>query len=97
MRAPAVGLFFAESDESELVNAVRDTTVITHAHPLAIEGAVLIALATAMAYQELPTESMLERLQAHATSPEFRTRLQKAESWLLSDARPAPQLVAAEL
>ena len=46
MRAPAVGLFFATDNEEKLVKAAYETAAVTDAHPLGLEGAVLIALAT---------------------------------------------------
>ncbi len=97
MRAPAVALFFAEADETELVNAVRDATMVTHGHPLAIEGAVLIGLATAMAYHDATSESIIGRLGPHAASPEFKTRLRRAGKWLGSEAIPAAQAIATKL
>src|SRR5690606_27131421 len=45
MRAPVVGLFYA-TDSNRLADAARASTQITHAHPLAIEGAVVIAATT---------------------------------------------------
>src|SRR5262249_50393892 len=44
MRAPVLALFYAR-DRDSLLNAARISAMVTHAHPLGIEGAVLIALA----------------------------------------------------
>jgi len=44
MRAPIVALYFYDNRE-EMLSAVQKVSEITHCHPLAIEGAKLIALA----------------------------------------------------
>jgi len=46
MRAAPLGLFFHDN-ATELVRAAESSSSITHAHPLGIEGGVLIARATA--------------------------------------------------
>ncbi len=48
MRAPVIGLAFAGQPDA-LIAAARDSASITHAHPLGMEGAVLLASATALA------------------------------------------------
>src|SRR5262245_48533802 len=48
MRASIGGLFF-QSRADELVETARIAASITHAHPLGIEGAVLVAVATGAA------------------------------------------------
>ncbi len=97
MRAAAAGLFFAADSEEELIKAVCDTAVITHAHPLGVEGAVLIALATALACNDTNSRSIIERLCRRAESPEFVSRLHKARAWLQGGSVIAPRTVAAEL
>ena len=97
MRAPAVGLFFATDIEGKLVKAACDTAAVTHAHPLGREGAVLIALATALAYNDASSQSIIERLCQRAESPEFVSRLLKARTWLQEGGNVAPRTVAAEL
>ena len=52
MRAPIIGLFY-HKNSNDFIDAVRGSAVITHAHPLAIEGAILIALATSLALDKL--------------------------------------------
>lgn len=63
MRAPVIGLFLARSPE-ELADAARLSASITHAHPLGMEGALLLASATALA---LGTPAPLAILQGAAT------------------------------
>ncbi len=87
MRAPVVGLFFA-ARPSELREAARLSAGVTHAHPLGVEGAVLVAVATATA---LTTDDPFEILQAVAAgsqSPAYNERLGLAGKWLASDEAP---------
>ncbi|MFC1512369.1 ADP-ribosylglycohydrolase family protein [Candidatus Latescibacterota bacterium] len=97
MRSPVVGLFFASDNEDELIKASRTSAAVTHAHPLGREGAVLIALATALAYNDTSSPDIIERLCQCAETPEFLSRLHKARELLRSGSNVAPQTVAAEL
>jgi len=97
MRAPAVGLFFAENSDADIARATRDVAAITHAHPLASEGAALIALATALACSGADNNEMLHRLSQCAESREYLDRLTKARAWLEEGEVVAPRQVAAEL
>ncbi|MBF0327809.1 MAG: ADP-ribosylglycohydrolase family protein [Nitrospirae bacterium] len=97
MRAPVVGLFFADDNEDYLVKAASASAEVTHAHPLGREGAVLIALATALAYNNKSSEEIIERLCQRVEAPEFLSRLRIASRWLQAGSNAAPQTVAAEL
>jgi len=63
MRAPVVGLFRCSSLETVAADT-RATAVITHAHPLGQDGAVLVALTVALALQNRPREEIWEELDA---------------------------------
>ena len=97
MRAPAVGLFFSADSENNLVKAASASAAVTHAHPLGREGAVLIALATALAYNDISSPEIIERLCQCSELPQFLSRLHTAGSWLREGNDIAPQKVAAEL
>jgi poly(ADP-ribose) glycohydrolase ARH3 len=97
MRAPILGLFFATDNEDELVKAVYASTVVTHAHPFGREGAVLIALATALAFNDMSSEGIIEQLCQRAETPEFLSRLHTARAWLQAGSNVAPRTVASEL
>ena len=82
-----VGLYYAEAFDS-LTDAARLSASVTHAHPLAIEGAVLVATATAFAGQG---KRRLEVLQGEAVQCEldpFVKRLEIAATWLQSGTEP---------
>lgn len=81
MRAPVLALFFA-NDRERLVDAARTTARITHAHPLGIEGAVLIAVATVAMLDDPTPTAALESVRATCLAPEFTERLSLVASWL---------------
>jgi poly(ADP-ribose) glycohydrolase ARH3 len=74
MRAPILAMCFPESME-KLVEGVVSSSEITHAHPLAIEGAKLIALVTYAALHEWSTEAILEALPSWCESKEYRAKV----------------------
>ena len=97
MRAPAVGLFFSADNEDEIVKAASASAAVTHAHPLGREGAVLIALATALAYNDTSSPEIIRRLCKRSESTQFLSRLHTASTWLQAGNNIAPRKVAAEL
>ena len=58
MRISPVALFCSKRPVTEMVDMVREQSVITHTHPLAIAGAVLQALAVRQAVQLDPSEPL---------------------------------------
>jgi poly(ADP-ribose) glycohydrolase ARH3 len=80
-----------------LLDAAEEVASITHAHPLGIEGAVIIAMATAAATD---TESPVEILQwslGGADSEPFVSRITTALTWIKSGRVATPAEVRAEL
>ncbi|HPY42064.1 MAG TPA: ADP-ribosylglycohydrolase family protein, partial [Thiolinea sp.] len=78
MRAPIIALFKPYS-LAEMTQATRLSAEVTHAHPLGIEGAVLIALTTTLLLQK-PENPLAVLPQCEA--PEFKECLQVARTWL---------------
>jgi ADP-ribosylglycohydrolase len=97
MRAAPVGLFYIADDEKQLVLAARASAAVTHAHPVGQDGAVLIALTTAFACQDLSAQEISGRLRRHVQTAKFQTTLATAERWLQTDQPVAAQTAAAEL
>jgi ADP-ribosylglycohydrolase len=90
MRAAPVGLFF-HRDPDALLRAAALSSSITHAHPLGIEGGVLIARATAIALTEpFDADRFMEDLLRTCTREEFKSRLEAAR-------RPMPAADARRL
>jgi ADP-ribosylglycohydrolase len=87
MRAPVIGLFYG-TDEAALPARARESAIITHAHPLGLEGAVLIAAATARALVADQPREVLAFAWRHARAAELRRRLSVALKWLDTDLEP---------
>jgi ADP-ribosylglycohydrolase len=81
MRAPIVGLFYAHRP-NELDDAARRSAIVTHAHPLGIEGAILIARATAASLRGESASELLRSVSAACKSEPFAVRLALARQWL---------------
>lgn len=88
MRAPVIALFFA-GDTARLVDAARDSARVTHAHPLGIEGAVLIAAATAAALRSSNPIEILDAAAGHCELEPFHERLRLARAWIESPGEPS--------
>ena len=96
MWAPVLALFFAV-DRGELVEAARTSAKITHAHPLGIEGAVLIALSTQLLLGGATAADVLAAVGRQCLMPEFSSRLELAARWVEQGAASAPREVAKRL
>jgi poly(ADP-ribose) glycohydrolase ARH3 len=96
MRSPAIGLFLFKRPD-ELRDAVSLVSGITHAHPLAIEGAFLVATATAMALAGQGPGEIIGRLVQHGRLEPYVGKLGIAQVWLASGDAPSARKVAAGL
>lgn len=96
MRAPVLALFFP-SDRHALVDAARSSARVTHAHPLGIEGAVLIALAAHALLEGRSPSQVLELVRAECATPKFAERLKTVALWIESGNAPVPREVAITL
>ena len=94
MRAPVVGLYYYLAGEEKVAAAASAAAAVTHAHPLAKEGAVLVALATAFALGSVEAREILERLTTRAEAQEYAVKLHKALEWLNRPIRPDAREVA---
>lgn len=84
MRAAPIGLFY-HRDAQGLRRAAEAASRITHAHPLGIEGGVLIARAVALALQcreRFDPAAFLTELHGFSEYAEYRSRLEIARAWL---------------
>jgi len=97
MRAAPVGLFYGAERERRLVRAVRDATVVTHAHPAGQDGAVVIALTAALVCQDCSVLEILKRLRLHIQTVDLQDRLAVAERLLRAEHPVLPKQVASEL
>lgn len=92
MRAPVLALFFYEgaSDESSSLDGVaRLAASVTHAHPLALDGACLIACATRLALGDQVLSAAGPRLKESCREPLMRAKMDRALELLQQNASPA--------
>ncbi len=96
MRAPVVGLFYS-GDLNRAAEAARKTAEITHSHAEGIEGAVLVATSTALAYKDFQPKACIEQLRESAKEPVFSEKLVTVEGWINKNLNIMPSEVAGRL
>lgn len=96
MRAPIVGLIFA-SQPAKLLEATALTASITHAHPLGVEGAVLLAQVTASILLGATPLDVIGDGTARCSLEPFTSRLAIARKWLESGGNVATADVRRQL
>jgi poly(ADP-ribose) glycohydrolase ARH3 len=96
MRAPVLALFFAH-DRDGLIAAARNSARVTHAHPLGVEGAVLIALAAHALLEGRPAAQVLEVVRTECSASQITERLKTVGVWIESEEMPGPREVATKL
>ncbi len=74
MRAPVVALYHPYHDE-QLFDYVKKSAEITHAHPLAIEGAHLIAVATIQALNNATSSEVIKGLANACISAKYQEKI----------------------
>ncbi len=88
MRTAPLGLFFHD-DLKALAGAASHAASITHAHPLGIEGAVLVSAAVALAMREdFEPAAFADALYGFCSQGAYTTRLDLVRGFL--EARPSP-------
>ncbi|MFT7619970.1 MAG: poly(ADP-ribose) glycohydrolase ARH3 [Planctomycetota bacterium] len=96
MRAPVLGLVFHDSEE-KLRAATHVSTIVTHVNPLAVEGAILIASATAAAIKVEDPKELVLALDSWRQKSSFSPRLRCAQHWIMTGEFPSPKVVARTL
>jgi len=74
MRAPILAMLFPEDNKILNENIIK-CSEITHAHPLAIEGAKLIAFMTYAALHDWKTETIVEVLPKWCKSKDYQSKI----------------------
>ncbi len=97
MRAAPVGLFYGAGDDKKLVQAVRSATLVTHAHPVGLDGAVVIGLTVALVCRDYPVQEIMKRLRLHIQTMDMHNRLAIAERFFHAEHPVAPKQIAQEL
>lgn len=96
MRAPVVGLFHAERPE-KIAEAARRSAAVTHSHPLGMEGAVVMAQATALALRGREALEILDGAAEPARLDPFTSRLAAARNWLVEGREPTAAEIRSRL
>lgn len=96
MRAPVLALFFA-TDRAGLLDAARASARITHAHPLGIDGALVIASAAHALLEGRSADEALKAAQATCSTPEMAERLKVVASWIGTAEPRSPRDAAVNL
>ncbi|MEM1177971.1 MAG: ADP-ribosylglycohydrolase family protein [Acidobacteriota bacterium] len=97
MRSPVLPLFF-HHDPTAMVKAARASAMITHAHPLGVDGAVVIAVATRAALLGGEATTIGEEALAASETPEMRAKLDLVASWTRKgEASAAPEVTPREI
>ncbi|ADB15495.1 ADP-ribosylation/Crystallin J1 [Pirellula staleyi DSM 6068] len=95
MRSAVVG-FYAAHQPTEFTARVHQVAEITHAHPLALEGSLVVALAASRVALGASNEAILAALREQVQLAPFRARLEIAQQWLERGAVPsAPEIRSA--
>jgi len=81
MRASIVTLYYFTNKE-KVLDAVQKVSEITHCHPLAIEGANLIALSVFYALSNLEPKLWIDNLLNYTQLNEYQNRLNIAKNWI---------------
>ncbi len=82
MRAPVIGVWFAD-DLAKRESLIRVSTAITHRDPRAVEAALIVAEAAAIAATSSETwESIIAQLERHVESAEMKERFTKLRTHL---------------
>lgn len=96
MRAPIVALCHPAND-STLKTYVTQSAEITHAHPLAIQGAYLIAVATCLALNNTANDHVLETLISQCVADVYADKLYRCIDYCQSDKHNSPAVIRKHL
>jgi poly(ADP-ribose) glycohydrolase ARH3 len=91
MRVAPVGLFF--HDSADLDEQARASAAVTHAHPIGIDGAAVLALAVAQAaalspQEPFPFETFCHELIAFAHTAEIRDKMIQVQTLIADQVAP---------
>ena len=92
MRIAPVGLFF--HDSPDLYEQARLSASVTHAHPIGVDGAAVLAWAVAQAVKldprkSFPLESFAQGLVDFARTPEMRNKMMLIKALIGEDVSPS--------
>lgn len=91
MRVAPVGLFY--HDDPILYERARASSIVTHTHPVGVDGAAVLARAVALAVtldpsEPFPTDAFTRDLGDFARTPEIRAKMAEVAACLREQASP---------
>ncbi|AWF82515.1 hypothetical protein BTJ40_17795 [Microbulbifer sp. A4B17] len=92
MRAPIIALCHPKNDHL-LKQHVQSVSEITHAHPIAVEGAYLIAITICESLQDRSNREILDKLEMSSESEIYQQKLKKCATLLSNLNFPHPQQI----
>tara|TARA_B100000212_G_scaffold259224_1_gene199198 strand:- start:359 stop:1300 length:942 start_codon:yes stop_codon:yes gene_type:complete len=96
MRSPLIGLMYFDN-EALLIKEISKATKITHGHPLAIEGAVLIGRAISLALNKNNSIDIIKKIIEHSKDNIFRERSRLSLEWLKNNSNISPKEISKNL
>ncbi len=96
MRAPIVAMCMFNQPE-KLVDAIHQCSEITHAHPLAIEGAALVALACQYALKGYTANHTARSVLESVDSSVYRNKMDYANQWVNQETQPSKKEIIAKM
>ena len=84
MRAPVIPLYYCNHDCDAMLLAVKKATEVTHGHPVAFEGAALVALHVDGALKNKPREAVFSDFSSRFPDSLFLARIDTLANWLAS-------------
>lgn len=96
MRVPALIVYY-QNRQGLINDAIEKSSVITHAHPHAIEGARIVGYAVLHALTGDGKSSLLETAKSSAESAVYLEKIEIAEGFLTQSGNVSPKQIARQL
>ncbi len=96
MRSPILALIYSQNNDL-LTKEITKTTQITHAHPLAIEGAVLVGQAVSLALNNIDSLEIIKMVLQYSQTEIFKKKAELSLKWLEDNVDVSPKGVSKHL
>ena len=96
MRSPILALIYSQNHDL-LTKEITKATQITHAHPQAIEGAVLVGKAVSLALNNIDTIGIINMVLQYSNTEIFKKKAELSLKWLEDNLDISPKEVSKNL
>ena len=96
MRSPILALIYSQNHDL-LAKEITKATQITHAHPQAIEGAVLVGKAVSLALNNIDTIGIINMVLQFSNTEIFKKKAELSLKWLEDNLDVSPKEVSKNL